>query len=119
MAFQHISQVESGQKKLKDASKKAAGKVKLNIKDFEVGSGSAATSLLAGQADLLDKAITAAVDEETGITKMEGDTREFRDYLRSIGVDPESVHRDDLFEELFNENTLAEYGLAEYKKPIR
>ena len=82
--------------------------VKLSIKDFEVGSGSAATSLLAGQADLLDKAITAAVDEETGITKMEGDTREFRDYLRSIGVDPESVHRDDLFEELFNENTLAD-----------
>jgi len=97
-----------GQKKLKDASEKAAKKVKLNIKDFEVGSGAAATSLLAGQADLLDKAITAAVDEETGITKMEGDTREFRDYLRSIGVDPESVHRDDLFEELFNDNALAD-----------
>ena len=99
--------------------KRQQANVKLNIKDFEVGSGSAATSLLAGQADLLDKAITAAVDEETGLTKMEGDTREFRDYLRSIGVDPESVHRDDLFAELLDENTLAEYGDAEYKKPIR
>jgi hypothetical protein len=39
---------------------------------------------------------------------MEGDTREFRDYLRSIGVDPESVHRDHMFKELFNENTLFE-----------
>jgi len=97
-----------GQKKLKDASEKAAKNVKLSIKDFEVGSGSAATSLLAGQADLLDKAITAAVDEETGLTKMEGDTREFRDYLRSIGVDPESVHRDEMFAQLLDDNTLFE-----------
>lgn len=97
-----------GQQKLKDASEKAAKQVKLDIKDFKAGSGSAATSLLAGQADLLDKAMKAAIDEETGLTNMEGDTREFRDYLRSVGVDPESVHRDDLFEELFNDNTLFE-----------
>jgi len=95
-----------GQKRLKKASEAASKKVKLDVAAFEVGSGSAATNLLAGQAELLAKAMDAAIDEETGNRKMEGDTREFRDYLKSIGVDPESVHRDEMFTDLFNDNTL-------------
>tara|TARA_R110000803_G_scaffold37598_11_gene81083 strand:- start:2571 stop:6341 length:3771 start_codon:yes stop_codon:yes gene_type:complete len=98
-----------GQKRLKTASEAAAKKVKLDVAAFKVGSGSAATNLLAGQADLLDKAMNAAIDEETGNQTSEGDTREFRDYLKSIGVDPESVHRDNMLEQLLNDNALADY----------
>ena len=97
---------KAGQKKLSKASEAAAAKIKLDVDAFKVGSGSALTGMLSGQADLLTKAMDAATDEETGNLKIEGDTRQFRDYLKSIGIDPESVNRDQLFEKLLNADTL-------------
>ena len=71
---------------------------------------------LTKEKQLLERAMDAAVNDK-GEFKMEGDTREFREYLRFIGKDPNTIHRDAAFEEAIGSNELtrliAEIGSAE------
>ncbi len=89
-----------GNRRKKEESKKRAEKMlatsdALNL----VGAGSEA---IAQQQDILTQfqsAMEAGIDEKTGrIT--DGDTREFNTFLQMLGIDPTSVHRDDLIKKL-------------------
>ena len=44
----------------------------------------------------------------TALQSGDGDTDEFKSYLASIGVDPDSVHRDNMFEQILEDGTLDE-----------
>ena len=70
---------------------------------FEVGGkgGTGALEGLVSEAEMLREAIVAG---EGG----NGDTDEFKNYLRAIGIDPSSVHRDNMMEDLLNDNTLGQ-----------
>ena len=48
-------------------------------------------------------AVEAAYDDD-GNLEMNGDTREFRDFMKMLGYDPETHNRDKLFESLFEGN---------------
>jgi hypothetical protein len=94
-----------GQERLKKASRDAAGQVQLDIAAFEVGSGSAAFNTLANQQELLMKAREVAIDDKGNYVN-EGDTKEFQDFVRSLGIDPNSIHLDEFFKEIMSDNTL-------------
>ncbi len=61
------------------------------------GAGSASFNQGQSMLEMYQAAVSAAIDPETGELRVEGDTRQFRDFLRAAGVDPNSVHRDEMF----------------------
>jgi len=74
---------------------------------------------LTKEKQLLERAMDAAVNDK-GEFKMEGDTREFKEYLRFKDIDPNDIHRDAAFEEAVGSNELtrliAEIGAAERRR---
>lgn len=90
-----------GNKALQKKSTKAAGAIMNALGGFQVGSGSAA---LTQQVTMLEgfRAATNVARDDKGRPIMEGDTREFADFVMQLGIDPRSVHMDKLFEELVN-----------------
>lgn len=90
-----------GNRRLQKKSEKAAGVIMRELGGFQVGSGSAA---LSQQVTMLEgfSAATDAARDDKGLFKMEGDTREFADFVMQLGIDPSSVNMDKLFEELVN-----------------
>jgi hypothetical protein len=97
-----------GNNKIKKAAEKAADNIAARVADFQVGSGTDSLNALVSERDMLMRAREAAGFNEDGSVKDNGNTREFSEYLMSIGVDPNSVHRNNMFEQLMDEGTLQE-----------
>jgi hypothetical protein len=91
-----------GQSRIRNAAKTQAAAALSSVSRLSlVGSGSAAFMEQQNVLDLYNSALQAAIDPETGNRIGDaGDTREFRDFLRGIGVDPDSVHRNNMFDQL-------------------
>ena len=93
-----------GNKKFKRESKEAMKDAlkerrKERLMDVRSGDfGAEEFDALTHEKELLQRAFDAATNEK-GEFKMEGDTKEFREYLRFIGKDPNDIHRDAAFEE--------------------
>ena len=90
-----------GNNKKKDQSKKVAAQLldasaNMNI----VGMGTDTFNQQKNVLDLFMAARSAGMDDDGRFT--EGDTRQFNDFLLAMGIDPGSVHRDELFKKLAN-----------------
>ena len=98
-----------GQSRIRNNAKKQVTAAFSNVQNMALaGSGSEAFLAAQNQADLFRSAIEAQIDPETGAYTRDGDTREFRDFLRSIGVDPDSVHRDNMMESFMSGDYLGQ-----------
>lgn len=100
----------AGNERLKRLGREAAAGISERIagRNLSGGAGFARVSAAQQELDLFMAAVEAATDPETGEFSFEGDTRAFRDYLRFTGVDPDSVHRDETFKALMENNVMKE-----------
>lgn len=90
-----------GNSRLKTKAKKAAADVMKQARGLSLaGAGGNAFTRTEQELSLLTAAMEAAFDPKTGEFKPDGDTRAFRDYLHFMGIDPNAVHRDEMFNEL-------------------
>lgn len=94
-----------GKKELKNKSKAAVEKLMDGLTGTTL-EGMGAEAFTQGQniLDMYNSALEAAIDPDTGNFTADGDTREFRDFLRAVGIDPDSVHRDEAMKLLLDEN---------------
>ena len=102
-----------GSKELKKKAKENAKALAKALFDDQIsitGSGSAAFNNKTATTQLFLAAQEAGRDDE-GKQTFNGDTREFRDFLKAIGVDPNSVDRDDTFKALLE----GKFGETELK----
>jgi hypothetical protein len=102
-----------GRKELKKRAKENAKALAKALFDDQIsitGSGSAAFNNKTATTELFLAAQEAGRDDE-GKQTFNGDTKEFRDFLKAIGVDPNSVDRDDTFKALLE----GKFGETELK----
>lgn len=94
-----------GQSRKKKRGKKEVSRLMGIADEFEVGSGFEKFEEQRMMAESFGAAIEAAVDDDGKFTA-DGDTREFADFLRSMGIDPDSVHRDNMMAALSEEGLM-------------
>ena len=104
-----------GQERIKKEADKQSKRIFGEASSFKVGSGRAAFMKQSGMLEGFSAAFFAeSARDEYGRLKIEGDgsfegdTAEFGKFLLSMGVDPDSVHRDNLFTSLVNKGLLSE-----------
>jgi hypothetical protein len=104
-----------GQERLRKEADKQSTRIFNEASGFKVGSGTEAYMKQAGMLEGFSAAFFAdKARDEYGRLKVndkgnfEGDTAEFGKFLLSMGVDPDSVHRDNLFTSLVNKGLLSE-----------
>lgn len=97
-----------GNNRLKSQSRKAAGAIMEGVAGFSVGSGSEAFNQQVSMMEGFSAAIEASKNDMGIIETADGDTRAFSEFVMGLGIDPNSVHMDELFEKLLNEGLLTQ-----------
>jgi hypothetical protein len=102
-----------GQEKIKREAEKQSGRIMGIATGFQAGSGTDAFLQQQSMMEGFSAAVVAGQDkygrmkvQDNG--KFEGDTDEFGKFLVSMGVNPESVHMDNLFTSLLDKGLLDE-----------
>ncbi len=97
-----------GNNRLKSRSRKAVGAIMQGVGGFQVGSGSAAFNQQVSMMEGFSAAVEASKNDMGILETADGDTRAFSEFVMGLGIDPNSVHMDELFEKLLNEDLLSQ-----------
>ena len=87
-------------------SKKVSAAIMQGVTGFQVGSGTAALEQQMSLMEGFSAAVEASKDDMGRLSSLDGDTKEFSEFVMGLGIDPSKVHMDKLFTSLLNDNML-------------